>query len=342
MENPFVVDRPVVGEEHCGRETLLERLFDAALRGEPAAAASRRGGGVTSLARELGRRLADEGLRPVLVDAAGCRSGSALIADARTVLDGEAGDAGAHLILDGLGRGGAVKELEDLEAAAGGQGPGVTALWQGAGGPGDGPLAPGDGLGPDGSGVGPVPLDAWLPHVLERFLETDRWIANEHVRWAVETTGGRPIHAGLLFHLLWEEAGEGGAVDDAALQRARHRLLVRAGIRFRLLLDPLTANQAHLLEALAVEEPPVRPFASSFVRRHGFASPSSVQRALASLRDEGLVDDGEQGPRPADPVLATWLARPRARRIEQAGPRGDRHNLHTGPTDRGPVPGEPW
>lgn len=325
MENPFVVDRPVVGEEHCGREPVLERLFEAALRGEPAATAGRRGGGVTSLARELGRRLANEGLRPVLVDAAGRHSAPAMLTDARAALGGEAGESGFHLILDGIGRGGAVEDLDELNAAATDEDPGVTALWQGPARPEEGPLAPGAGPRPDegqGAGespgaveVGAVPPAAWLPHVLERFLETERWIANEHVRRAVETTGGRPLHAGLLFHLLWEEAGEGGAVDDGALQRARQRLLVRAGVRFRLLLDPLTANQARLLEALAREEPPVRPFGSSFVRRHGFASPSSVQRALETLRDEELVDDGEEGPRPADPVLAAWLARPRARRV---------------------------
>lgn len=321
MENPFVVDRPVVGEEHCGREPVLEWLVAAALRGAPAAAAGQRGGGVTSLARELGRRLAAGGLRPILVDAAGRPSAASLLADARAALGEEAGEGGYHLILDGLGRGGDLEGREEL-AAARDEGFGVTALWQGTASPAEGPLAPGAGADPDdGAGgsaeIGPVPLAAWLPHVLELFLETDRWIANEQVERAVEVTGGRPLHAGLLFHLLWEEADEGGAVDEEAMARARRRLLVRAGARLRLLLDPLTANQARLLEALARDEPPVRPYASSFVREHGFASPSSVQRALEALREEGLVEESGQGPRPADPVLAAWLARPRARRMEE-------------------------
>lgn len=338
MDNPFVVDRPVAGDELCGREPILERLLAAARRDEPAALAATRGAGVTSLARELARRLASEGQRPVLVDAADRQGAAELLAEAvaatgagadREDRETNAGPAEArdvadlaedlaargtdrpiHLVLDGLGRRGGVDGLEELAAIATEGEVGVTALWQGS------PEDPEGKLAPAGAAPGPVPTAAWMPYVLERFLRTDRWIANEHVREAVDATGGRPLHAQLLFHLAWEEAGPDGRVDGSVLERARRRLLRRAGRRFRLLLDPLTRNQRRLLEALARAEGPVRPYASGFVRRHGFASPSSVQRALNALRDGGLVDEtDEAGPRPSDPVLARWLRRPRAERV---------------------------
>lgn len=355
MDNPFVVDRPVAGEEICGRDPVLERLVAAARAGQPAAAAGSRGAGVTSVARELARRLAAGGREVLLVDAAGRTSAGAIAADGLAALDGgrgaadrrgahpddgaaeaerdaggvEAlvgrlaggdGDGGAHLVLDGVGRGGQpVEGLDGLAGAARGAGAGVTALWQGTPPDEGGPLVP-----PEGGGapvrMGPIPPAAWMPHALEGFLRTDRWIANEHVRAAVEATGGRPLHTQLLLHLIWEEAGAGGRVDGEAMKRASHRLLARAGVRFRLLLDPLTDNQRRLLEALARAEGPVRPYASDFVRRHGFASPSSVQRALSALREAGLVEEGPGGdPRPADPVLGRWLARPRAERLGGQG-----------------------
>lgn len=342
MDNPFVVDRPVSGEELCGREPVLERLLAAAQAGEPAAAAGARGAGVTSVARELARRLAAGGREALLVDAAGRRSVGELAADGLAALDGDptaadgpstpsddgvvealvgrlAGgdrDAGAHLVLDGLGRSGeTVEGLDGLVEAARGAGVGVTALWQGMPEGAAGPLAPPSGGEPPGR-LGPIPLAAWMPHALEGFLRTDRWIANEHVRAAVEAADGRALHTQLLLHLAWEEAGPDGRVAGEAMERARRRLLVRAGARFRLLLDPLTDNQRRLLEALARAEAPVRPYASDFVRRRGFASPSSVQRALTALREDGLVEeDPEEGPRPADPVLGRWLARPRAERL---------------------------
>lgn len=348
MENPFVVERPVVGEELCGREPILERLQQAARRGEPAALIGGRGAGLTSLARELGRRLAAEGRPTLVVDAAGRESAGALAADGLTALRGAAGppgpvgaggreareadatedlverlaagdgDRSRHLVLDGLGRRGPVEGLDELASAAAEAGSGVTALWQGEEGGTEGLLAP------DGASerLAPIPLAAWMPHVLERFLRTDRWIANDHVARAVEATGGRPLHAQLLFHLVWEEAGPEGRVDEADLERAHRRLGVRAGARFRLLLDPLTGNQRRLLEALAGAEGTVHPYASDFVRRHGFASPSSVQRALGALRDAGLVEEADTGPRPSDPVLARWLRRPRAERIEGSGEAG--------------------
>lgn len=332
MDNPFVVDRPVSGEGLCGREPVLERLAAAARAGEPAAAAGSRGAGVTSVARELARRLAGGGREVLLVDAAGRTSAGAMAADGLAALEaggdaaavealvdrlgGGDGDGGGHLVLDGVGRGGQpVEELDRLAEAARDAGVGVIALWQGTPPEEGGPLAP-PGDGETAVRVGPIPLAAWMPHALEGFLRTDRWIANEHVRAAVEATGGRPLHAQLLLHLVWEEAGAGGRVDGEAMERASRRLLVRAGARFRLLLDPLTDNQRRLLEALARAEGPVRPYASDFVRRHGFASPSSVQRALSALREAGLVEEGPEGdPRPADPVLGRWLARPRAERL---------------------------
>lgn len=350
MDNPFVVDRPVSGEELCGREPVLERLA-AARAGEPAAAAGSRGAGVTSVARELARRLAGRGREVLLVDAAGRTRAGAMAADGLAALEsgagapdrsrarpddgaGEAerdagavealvdrlaggdGDGRAHLVLDGVGRGGQpVEGLDGLAEAAGDAGVGVVALWQGTPPEEDGPLAPPAG-GEAPVQMGPIPLAAWMPHALEGFLRTDRWIANEHVRTAVEATGGRPLHAQLLLHLVWEEAGAGGRVDGEAMERASRRLLVRAGARFRLLLDPLTDNQRRLLEALARAEGPVRPYASDFVRRHRFASPSSVQRALSALRETGLVEEGPEGdPRPADPVLGRWLARPGVERL---------------------------
>ncbi len=339
MENPFVVERPVVGDGLCGRDPVLERLLEAAGRGEVGTAVGRRGAGVTSVAREMARRLAARGRRAVLVDAAGRESAAALAADALGALESSSGpgatdrgpvearppadpaerlaaaaralDAGdgapLHLVLDGLGRGGGATDRSELVEAAAGTGVGLTVLRQGE------PASREPGSGPE---IGPIPEAAWMPYVLERFLRTDRWIANEHVRRAVEATGGRPLHAQLLFHLIWRASDPGGRVDEETLEAAHRRLLVRAGGRFRLLLDPLTGNQRRLLEALARAEPPVHPYASDFVVRHGFASPSSVQRAMGALEDAGLVqEDGEEGPRPADPVLARWLRRPRAEAI---------------------------
>ena len=366
MKNPFVVDRPVTGDELCGRDPALERLLEAARRSEPAAAIAPRGGGASSVARELARRLTAEGRTTVLVEAADRTHAAGLLDEAlRTVEEGPSrpnggrasvgggrggepdravadrvrqlaagkGEHGLHLVLDGLGRRGEVEGLDALGRAAPAEGVGVTALWQGSPGGDGGPLAPADPEGEgDGGGsdhpprdaatLGPVPLAAWLPYALERFLRTDRWIANEHVRRAVEATGGRPLHTQLLLHLIWTEAGPEGGVDGAVLERAEGRLLVRSGRRFRLLLDPLTRNQRSLLEALALSRGPVRPYASDFVRRHGFASPSSVQRALNALRDLGLVEDaGGEGPRPADPLLVRWLRRRRAERSEAPGER---------------------
>lgn len=343
MQNPFEVDRPVTGDDLCGREPALVRLVEEALEDRPAAATGRRGSGLTSVARELTRRLRARGRLVLLLDAAAVSSTGevASLALEEAERAGEAPQSPrprndgvdeesalarlarldperpVHLVVDDPGRRGGVAGLEELAGAARAAGLGLTVLARRRA-LGEGPASSVGGL----VQLGPVAEAAWLPYVLERFLRTERWIGNDHVRWAVEATGGGARHTQLLFHFLWEEAGPEGRVDVRATGRAHRDLLARAGGRFELLLDSLTANQRRLLYGLARADPPVQPYAADFVRRHGLASPSSVQRALSSLREAGLVEEGDGGPGPADPVLGRWLRRPRIERFEPEDPTG--------------------
>lgn len=335
MENPFVVDRPVASDDLCGREPALARLQEEADADRPAAAVGPRGAGLTSAARELGRRLGEGGRLVLIVDAGDLASAAEVAGLALNELEGGkrapsgASDAASgggevpalllaarererllHLVVDDPGRQDGLPGLEDLVAAARDEGLGLTVFTRA-------PVLEEEltTLAGEPAELGPVLEPAWMAHVLERFLRTDRWIGNDHVRWAVEAAGGLPRPTQLLFHFLWEEAGGDGRVGEEALARAHRRLLARSGPRFRLLLDGLTRNQRRLMHALARAEAPVRPYASDFVRRHGFASPSSVQRALSSLRASGLVEEREGGPALAHRVLGRWLRRPRVARL---------------------------
>lgn len=343
MTNPFRFGGPVEEAGFCDREPQLRRVLATAEEGGLLVAAGPSGAGVTSLLhralRELRHRgylvahtdlwpvesrraLRDRlarGLGPLEPDAAAPSTpaddplGGAL---ERVAAAAASRDATGVLALDESKR---LLELDDLELEVLRSGPEESdapvarllfatptrrqaALARALG------LEPGDGEGgPGWLELGPVPVEAWLPFVLERFLETDLWIGNEHVEEAVRLSGGHPRRTQELLHTLWELGRAEGGVSSALLERALLRTLERRNMGYGLLWEALTANQRRVLLGLAAEGGEARPFSSDFVHRYGLTSPSSAQRALESLAERALVRRRDDGPEFADPFLREWI-----------------------------------
>lgn len=338
METPFPFEAPAEGRAFCDREAELSRLASRLADGAWPVVGGVAGSGLTSLSRALSDRVRGTlaGATLDLWPVEGARSfrrrlakdepesgpdgggdDRPLLAAVRRwlgdVLPGE--PAGSVLVLDGAGwlaeddaepvRSALVEAAEErpeLRLVSFGSGPARLRS-----------LARKLGAASGRSGddvpflrLRPIPLPAWMPFVLERFLETDRWIANEQVEAAVELTGGHARYTQLLFHLLWRRCGEGGRVEDADLSAAADSLLARAGRPFDVLWGTLSANQRRVTWGLAVEPDP-RPFSSDFVARHDLSSPSSAQRALSSLVASGVVEKTDGDYRFPDPLFPRWL-----------------------------------
>lgn len=321
--NPFVTHRPVEGEELCGREPVLRALGPLASEEEPVAVTGEPGAGFTSVAAEVARRWGEEGRSVVVVDAT-------LAGDGPEVADGveHRWASGGRperwtLLLDGLGR---LGDLPDPESTPDrrpadsppdlviGLGPGAEAAVRGW-----------TGTEPNVVDLGRIPLAAWLPYVLERFLETGRWIGDDHVAACVERSGGHPARTPALLAEVWSRT-ERGRVDAGTVEAAWEALLGRARPEMLALLAGLTVNQRRVLRGLALEGAgggEVKPYSSEFLDRHRLPSPSSVQRCVQSLEERWHVTGNDAGPRVRDPLLAAWLRR-QAERDGGANRRADR------------------
>lgn len=156
--------------------------------------------------------------------------------------------------------------------------------------------------------LGSIPLEAWLPFVLERFLVTDRWIENRHVKRVVKITDGHPARTQAVLHALWDRVERNDGADDGDVDRAVEAAVRRRGPGYALLWRTLTPNQRRVLRGLALEGPGARPYASGFIHRHHLASPSSAQRALQALETLRLVSrKDDEGPGLVDLFLRRWL-----------------------------------
>lgn len=326
MENPFRYAGPVDEERFCDRERELERLEEAVLEERPVFVVSGARGGKTSLLEALRRRLAGRGVPGVRVDLWPTGSAETFTAALNTALaraDASLRGAAAPgrprvaLLLDDAHR---LEEYESRRVEEGiaralDAGRGATWVFAGSGATRMGAL-----FGPNGarplSGraeelrLGPIPVDAWLPFVLERFLETDRWIGNDHVRALVRYSGGHAAHTQALLHAAWELCDPAVGVTEEVIERAKEIVLAQAGVAYAPLWESLTPNQRRVLLGLALERHaagPIQPFGRDFVERYRLKSPSNVQRAADSLTARDLLSRPDGDFRFVDPLLARWV-----------------------------------
>lgn len=323
--NPFRYGGPVRRPHFCGREPELERLERALRRERSVLVSGPRRSGKSSLLAAAAERLAAPQRAVVEVDAWAMHRERSLtrglgrvLSEAETALadcaPGEPGP-GAVVLMDNAA---AALDLADerfREALREGiESPNriawVFAVDEAPG----GTFSPGNGAlfsrgAAEAIRLGPVPFAAWLPFVLERFLDSRRWIENEHVRAACDLTRGHPYHTQHLLHALWELCGEDESVDGPLVGAALDVVLDREGHAWSAVWRDLTSNQRAFLRAAALEDGELRPFGAAFLERSGLGSPSSAQRAAGALRDDRLIRGSDGGYRIRDPILRAWLRR---------------------------------
>ncbi|MGQ4646770.1 AAA family ATPase [Lyngbya aestuarii] len=97
-----------------------------------------------------------------------------------------------------------------------------------------------------------------------------------------------------------------GLIRDWHVQQAIQELLGDLSMVFESLLMLLPANQAHLLESLALD-PTDKPQSRDYIHKHYLSRGGSLQGAIAGLQHKGLIYGSEQGYRLALPLFALWL-----------------------------------
>jgi hypothetical protein len=302
--NPFPYQTPITGRAFCDREDVLDALIQAGRTGRGVAVAGTAGHGLSSLALEAAARLQAAGMETLLLRLEGLADADELGERLPPEVSGS-GSARRVLLVDdadALASGGPAPDARaHIEEAAGG---GPTLLF------GHDPDALGRLLEEGGPVLeaGPLPLAAWLPHALERFLETDVWVANHHVEAAHRLVGGHPRHLQHLSHEIWELACDGGRrVEDGMVEDAMTRIVSGEARVWTHLWQALTANQRRFLRGVARAGSEPHPFGRAFLESAGLSTASSAQRAASSLRGLGLVAEADGGLRVADPLLRRWL-----------------------------------
>ncbi|MBD1935731.1 AAA family ATPase [Microcoleus sp. FACHB-68] len=146
---------------------------------------------------------------------------------------------------------------------------------------------------------------AWVQEVLhtEALRFDPRSLALELFVNAVQ---GHLGDASALVRRLKSVRVSDGLIRDWHVQQAIQELLADLSMVFESLLMLLPANQAHLLESLALD-PTDKPQSRDYIHKHYLSRGGSLQGAIAGLQHKGLIYGSEQGYRLALPLFALWL-----------------------------------
>ncbi|NJN48591.1 MAG: hypothetical protein HC805_00700 [Alkalinema sp. RL_2_19] len=83
-------------------------------------------------------------------------------------------------------------------------------------------------------------------------------------------------------------------------------LIADLAVTFESLILFLPPTQVRVLESLALD-PTDRPQAREYIQKHDLSRGGTIQGALASLIQKGLIYDAAEKYRVALPLLALWL-----------------------------------
>ena len=146
---------------------------------------------------------------------------------------------------------------------------------------------------------------AWIQSVLRQKGLTFN-PRNQSLNIFLNAVQGHLGDASSLMRRLSRLQVEGGLINEEEVEQTIEELLSDLSTTFESLLVLLPANQAHLLECLALD-PTDKPQSREYTNKHYLSRGGSLQGAIAGLQHKGLIYGADLGYQIALPLLALWL-----------------------------------
>ena len=146
---------------------------------------------------------------------------------------------------------------------------------------------------------------AWVQYVLrqEKLTFNPR---SESLHLFLNAVQGHLGYASSLMRRLCKLRVEGGLINENEVEQTIEELLSDLSNIFESLLVLLPANQAHLLECLALD-PTDKPQSREYRNKHYLSRGGSLQGAIAGLQHKGLIYGADLDYKIALPLFALWL-----------------------------------
>ena len=156
--------------------------------------------------------------------------------------------------------------------------------------------------------LGKIPRDKFAKFIQKRFRETGFQVDSEAIEEVLQTTEDHPYYTQLLCHILWARGREEKTITKEDVSQAVQEVFLREAHAFYDLWEMLPLKARQLLVALAKEESSqVQLYSNDFLRKHNLGPASSVQRAIARLLEEEVLERVDGGYQYTDVFFKRWV-----------------------------------
>ncbi len=151
------------------------------------------------------------------------------------------------------------------------------------------------------------------PFITEKFQSAGIGVDQRVVARILEITECHPYYTQQLCHEVWNICQGSDHIGDDDIEKATKQVISNQDYAYTTLWEALRKTQRSLLVAVAKEQEGRGVgegiYSKVFIDTYDLASPSSVQRAVASLEEKGIIDRQDEKFVIPDVFLREWLLR---------------------------------
>lgn len=156
--------------------------------------------------------------------------------------------------------------------------------------------------------LGPIPPEEFAPFLAVRFRRGGLRVSHELLEVILAAADDIPYNVQRLCHQLWAmRAGGGERILEAHIGAALAAIVGQDAPHFSAAWDRLSLHQRQVLQAIA-RSGGRNVFAKDFLAAHRLGASSSVQRSLAQLLKEQVIQKANGEYRFGDPFFREWIS----------------------------------
>ena len=133
-----------------------------------------------------------------------------------------------------------------------------------------------------------IPKDRYIDFVVCQFGRAGKIMPQEAVAYCYDLFDGYTFYMHNIFHDIFA-FDKGETLNQETIVNTLANILEENSHTYKEIIGKLTLAQKQTLAAIARDRIAEHPTSGAFVKKHALGSPSSVQKALASLLDNQLI-----------------------------------------------------
>jgi hypothetical protein len=156
--------------------------------------------------------------------------------------------------------------------------------------------------------LGKIPEEEFALFIESRFADTGFRVEEGVPERILAVTENHPYYTQVLCHVLWDRLRDEKVVTREHVDQGVEEVLSREAHAFHDIWDTLPLKAKQLLVALATEGTPrAEIYSAKFLQRHNLGPASSVQRAVAHLLSDEILERVDGAYEFTDVFFKRWL-----------------------------------